>query len=276
MAISSFDASRAWPSHILASDRLLEPIGADLLLEEMTHRQGGAVVVALVGIDAQPNVVAQCLADSRQPIGVRLGVGADLDLDAHHALVEVRPRGVEDLLGTHPQPGRVRAVGRGRLAGAAEQLVQRQAGRLALEVPQGHVDRRVRLLYQAAPADRLQAPVHLRRQPFVVQGVLADDQRGQVVLGDRQQCPATALQGVGEAKSAQTRVRVDVDEQDDDVVEPARGGLGRRGARPGQRDVQKLIINSDDPHGLSFLSLDSRVHFPEGVQVGGGIGGERQ
>ena len=71
----------------------------------------------------------------------------------------------------------------------------------------------------------------------MIQGVLADDQRGQVVLGDRQQRPAAALQDVGETESSQARVGVGVDEQDDNVIEPARLGLGRRGARPGQRDA---------------------------------------
>ncbi len=87
---------------VLARQRFLEPISADFLLEEVPHRQCRAVVVALVGIDTEPEIVAQRLAQPGQLVGVFVGVGADLDLDAHDPLVEIRARGFQNFLDAHP------------------------------------------------------------------------------------------------------------------------------------------------------------------------------
>src|SRR5260370_27048859 len=48
---------------IFARERLFEPVDAYLLLEEMAQRKGGSIVIALVGVDAQPDVFAKGFAD---------------------------------------------------------------------------------------------------------------------------------------------------------------------------------------------------------------------
>ncbi len=240
MGVSSFAARRAWPS-----------TSSQVIGSSYQSGQGGRVVPALVGVHGQPDVLAEHVADPLQAPGVLLGIEADLDLEAH-ALLDVGPRGVEDLVGAQVQPAGVGAVGGRRGAGAAEEFVQRQPGGLALEVPQGHVHRRVRLPHQPAPPDGLQGPVGLPLQTLVVERVLADDQRRQVVGGDGEQAAAAALEGVGEAEAGQAGVGVEAQQQDDDVVEPPGGGLQERGARPRQRHVQQLPVGAGDAHGGSL------------------------
>ena len=54
----------------------------------------------------------------------------------------------------------------------------------------------------------------------MIERVLADQQRREVVIGDRLQRPAASLQRVGEAQAAVPGVGVEVDDQQKDVVEP--------------------------------------------------------
>src|SRR5260370_181514 len=84
------------PRAVLSGGRLPGPGSANFPLGAGAHRPGRAIVVTLVGVHRQPDVLANGLADARQPVVVRLGVAADLPLDAD-TLVEVRPRFLDNL-----------------------------------------------------------------------------------------------------------------------------------------------------------------------------------
>jgi hypothetical protein len=55
---------------------------------------------------------------------------------------------------------------------------------------------------------------------LVVERIFADEQGSDIVAGDGPQRPSAALQGVSEAESAMPGVGVDVDEEQENVIEP--------------------------------------------------------
>ena len=145
--------------------------------------------IGAVGVDHQLDVAADGFAHRAHALHV-LGDRHAADLDLHrpgaHAQVLLH------LLRQFLQPLAFLVVaagdvGRHTVPEAAEQLVERQVGDLAADVPQADVDRGDRPRHQAAPAGQLRAP-HLVPQPLDVDRVLADQllrQRGDGGAPDR-------------------------------------------------------------------------------------------
>ena len=105
---------------------------------------------------------------------------------------------VHDLLDRGVQEAAGGVVGPHRVAVRAEQLGQRQAGALGLEVPQRDVERGDGLGGHAAAADRGAGPDQLGPELADVVGVLADQHVGDL-LGVRELGRAAGALGVAEA-----------------------------------------------------------------------------
>ena len=237
---------------ILAQERLFEP-GDPELFELATHPHRRREIPFLVGVDGDPGIIAQGLADLPDPLDVDPWIlMADLHLDAHHPLGQVALEGRHHLGNAHIEPAAVGAVDRRTLPATAQKLVDRQAADLPLDIPQGQVDRRLRLGDQSVAAHRLQSPVELVPQPFVVEGVLVDQQRCKIVLQDAAGGRGAAQQAPGVPNPPRPVFGGDEDNRHVDVADrTALLAAGRpRLHRPRQRHPQQLGPDFGNPHDL--------------------------
>ena len=114
----------------------------------------------------------------------------------------------------------------------------------------------------------------------MVERILADDERGEVVVGDDLERPAAALQGVGEAEAAEAGVGVEVDEQGDDVVEGGAGRdvMGRSRGRRSRWDWSRVMRMGDGieetrvkgfglPRGRLLLRRAARAEVVEAFEA---------
>ena len=243
IGVSSAAASAAWPSRVVGVERLLDPDQVELL-QRPADAQRGRPVPLLVGVHHERHAVAQVLAHRARPARrsiarVRL---ADLDLDAADAAVERRRGVLQHLLDRRVQEAAGGVVAAHRVAVGAEQLGQRQARALGLQVPQRDVDRGDRLGRRArcgptdAPAQS--SLVHSLRD---VVRVLAD-QVGRDLLGMRVLRRAAGPLGVAEADALRGRRSVrDLGEQEGDLghrLLPAGQHLGVADRGRAAADVQ--------------------------------------
>ena len=146
------------------------------------------------------------------------------ELDGGEPLLAERRDGLGHLLGrVRHQPRRVGADA--LVADGAEQLADRLARRLALEVPERDVEAADRVDRDAAPADVVDAAVHLVPEPLDVVRVLAEQELAQAVR-DRVRARGVDERGDGLgrrvdlADAGEPLVGVD---QDDEVVLAAVG-----------------------------------------------------
>ena len=178
-----------------------------VLLQQPTHPLRGGPVPLLVGVDHHRHVIAQVLTDPLHAGDVGLPVGQpDLDLDAADAAGQGVARVLRDLLDRGVQEPAGGVVGANRVAVRAEQLGQRQAGPLGLEVPQGDVEGGDRLGGQAAAAHRCAGPDQLGPDLADVAGVLPD-QHGRDLLGVGELAGAAGPLGVAEPDCPHGRPR---------------------------------------------------------------------
>ncbi|MNN16715.1 hypothetical protein D3C81_1298640 [compost metagenome] len=94
------------------------------------------------------------------------------------------------------------------LGAPAQQLEHRLAGGLAHQVPQRDIDRRDRRHADALAAPGVGAAVHLLPQVFVVEGILADHHRRQVLVDD---LPGHARRQRAVADADQAGIGLDLD-----------------------------------------------------------------
>ncbi len=125
---------------VVGVERLFDPDQVELL-EDAAHALRGRAVPLLVGVDHQRHVVAEVLAHRFDALDVERAVGlADLELDAADAALD-RGRGIDHQLVERRVQEPARGVVAGdRVAVRTQQLGQRQAGALGLQVVQRHVE----------------------------------------------------------------------------------------------------------------------------------------
>jgi hypothetical protein len=162
---------------VIRVERFLDPDQVEVL-EHAAHALRSRPVPLLVGVDHQWHVIAEVLADRGDALDVERAVGLpDLQLDAADAALD-RGRGIDEQL----VEGRVQEAARCVVAGdritiSAEQLGQRQAGALCLQVVERDVEGADRLCRQAAAADRCASPAQLVPQLRDVARILAEQRR---------------------------------------------------------------------------------------------------
>ena len=168
-------------------ERLLEPVDAELLeLARDADRDVRVGDVAEPGVDQDLDAVSAGLAGGGGEPDVVVGILAErppAELDRREALLAERRDRLGDLLGrVRHQPGRVGADP--VVLDGAEQLADRLAERLPLDVPERDVDAADRVDRDPAAADEDHAAIHLVPEPLDVERVLADQQLAQA-LRDR-------------------------------------------------------------------------------------------
>ena len=174
MGVSSAAASCAWPSTSYASSGSSIQVRSNSSSARPIRMRGGAVPL-LVGVDHQRDVVAEMLADALRRGEVDRAVGlAHLDLDAADAAASDGSRVLQDLLDRGVEEPARGVVARHRVAVRAEELGQREAGALGLQVPQRDVERGDGLGGDAAATDRGAGPEQLGPEPADVVRVLAE------------------------------------------------------------------------------------------------------
>ena len=201
---------------VVGVQRLFDPDEVEFL-QLAAHAQGGGAVPLLVGVHHQGHVPADVLADAGDAAQVLGGVRqADLDLDAADALVRRTAGAGLDLVQGGVEEAAGGVVGLDGVAVGAQELGQRQAGALGLEVVERDVDGGEGLGGHAGAAHGGAGPEKLGVELADVVGVLADDAFGDFlgvgVLGG----PAGAL-GVAEADSAVALLGGDFGEEEDDL-----------------------------------------------------------
>ena len=143
---------------VVGVERLLDPDQVEVF-EDAAHALRGRPVPLLVGVDHDRHRIAQALAHRLDTLDVERTVGlAHLELDAADAALDRRGGVNHQLLQRRVQKAARGVVALHRVAVRAEQLGQRQAGALGLQVVERHVER----ARSPAPTGRCGPP---RRRP---------------------------------------------------------------------------------------------------------------
>jgi len=206
-------------------DRLLEEGDAERP-QRLGDRQGGASVVEPVGIDADQGIGTDVFADRRDRRDVVGDTAAKAHLDALEAvldrLVEVVRMEVGVLL-EHRGPGAVEP--KGPRCGA-EQLVDRQVGGLAGDVPARDLERPDHLTGQALPAEvAVEQHMHLGEPAPDVGGIGAEQRCGADVADRRREHRRVAVAPVRTGLAPSDEPVVGLDSHDGEAARHRRVDL---------------------------------------------------